>query len=79
MTPDDFRQSLTADKPPAGLTLALVGVWWDAMGDWDAGTRVGDKKSSALRSRSSWTEMANGQGCQSFLLPDAVMIAEARM
>src|ERR1035441_5637776 len=31
---DDFRQSLTATKPPAGLTLALAGLWWDAKGDW---------------------------------------------
>src|ERR1035437_800241 len=34
MTVDDFRQSLTAAKPPAELTLALVGLWWDAKGDW---------------------------------------------
>jgi hypothetical protein len=27
---DDFRQSLTADKPLAGLSLALTGLWWDA-------------------------------------------------
>ena len=33
MTLDDFRHSLTADKPPAGLTLALAGLWWDAKGD----------------------------------------------
>jgi hypothetical protein len=33
MTFDDFRQSLTAPKPPAGLTLALAGLWWDAKGD----------------------------------------------
>lgn len=34
MTLDDFRQSLTAAKPPADLTLALAGLWWDAKGDW---------------------------------------------
>src|ERR1700693_777924 len=34
MTVDDFRQSLTAAKPPTELTLALVGLWWDAKGDW---------------------------------------------
>src|ERR1035441_2547725 len=34
MTVDDFRQSLTAAKPPAELTLALSGLWWDAKGDW---------------------------------------------
>ena len=34
MTLNDFRQSLTAAEPPAGLTLALAGLWWDAKGDW---------------------------------------------
>ena len=34
MTLDEFRQSLTANEPPPGLTLALAGLWWDAKGDW---------------------------------------------
>ena len=34
MTLDGFRQSLTATEPPAGLTQALAGLWWDAKGDW---------------------------------------------
>jgi hypothetical protein len=34
MTVDDFRQSLTAAKPPAQLSPALVGLWWDGKGDW---------------------------------------------
>ena len=34
MTPESFRQSLTATEPPAGLRHALVGLWWDAKGDW---------------------------------------------
>lgn len=34
MTPDDFRNSLTASQPPTVLTLALAGLWWDAKGDW---------------------------------------------
>jgi hypothetical protein len=34
MTLDTFRQSLTATDPPVGLTPALVGLWWDAKGDW---------------------------------------------
>jgi hypothetical protein len=34
MTLEDFRQSLTATESPAGLSLALVGLWWDAKGDW---------------------------------------------
>ncbi len=34
MTVEDFRQSLSAAQPPIALTLALVGLWWDAKGDW---------------------------------------------
>ena len=34
MTSDDFRESLNASEPPAGLTHALAGLWWDAKGDW---------------------------------------------
>jgi hypothetical protein len=34
MTLDDFRQSLTADQPPAQFLPALLGLWWDAKGDW---------------------------------------------
>jgi len=34
MTLEEFHQSLTAAKPPAGLTLALAELWWDAKGDW---------------------------------------------
>lgn len=34
MTLDEFRQSLGATDPPAGLTHALAGLWWDAKGDW---------------------------------------------
>lgn len=34
MTLDDFRKSLTSTEPPAGLSPALAGLWWDAKGDW---------------------------------------------
>src|SRR5580658_10788680 len=34
MTYDDFHHSLTAAQPPAELTPALAGLWWDAKGDW---------------------------------------------
>jgi len=34
MTLDNFRQSLTATNPPAGLTQAQAGLWWDAKGNW---------------------------------------------
>jgi hypothetical protein len=35
MTFDEFRSSLIAREPPAGLSLALAGLWWDAKGDWE--------------------------------------------
>jgi hypothetical protein len=35
MTVDEFRLSFTAAEPPAGLSLALAGLWWDAKGDWN--------------------------------------------
>jgi hypothetical protein len=34
MTLRDFRASLSLQEPPAGLSLALIGLWWDAKGDW---------------------------------------------
>lgn len=34
ITLKEFYDSLTADAPPANLTLALAGLWWDAKGDW---------------------------------------------
>ena len=34
MTLDEFRESLQAEKPPANLSLALTGLWWDGKGDW---------------------------------------------
>ena len=34
MTVDDFRQSLSAAEPPAELSFALAGLWWDAKNDW---------------------------------------------
>lgn len=34
MSPGEFRGSLIADQPPAGLTPPLRALWWDAKGDW---------------------------------------------
>ena len=31
---DDFRQSLTAGRPPRGLAAPLRALWHDARGDW---------------------------------------------
>ena len=34
MTFDEFHKSLENTTPPAQLTLALAGLWWDGKGDW---------------------------------------------
>jgi hypothetical protein len=40
MTLDDFKATLTAADPPAGITPPLVALWHDGHGDWDAAHRV---------------------------------------
>lgn len=40
MTIDDLRHSLSKPRPPKGLAPALVALWHDARGDWDAAHRV---------------------------------------
>jgi hypothetical protein len=34
MNIQEFRESLSRANPPADLSLALAGLWWDAKGDW---------------------------------------------
>ncbi len=34
MTPAEFSASLANPAPPAGLTPALIALWWDGKGDW---------------------------------------------
>lgn len=34
MNAADLRASLAGDAPPAGLSQAVQGLWWDAKGDW---------------------------------------------
>lgn len=36
----DFRATLSAPQPPPGLSAALVALWHDGRGDWDAAHRV---------------------------------------
>jgi hypothetical protein len=40
MTLDDFRAALASSSPPRDLAPALVALWHDARGDWDAAHRV---------------------------------------
>jgi hypothetical protein len=34
MNLEEFRESLSSNHPPKGLSLPLTGLWWDAKGDW---------------------------------------------
>ena len=34
MTLEEFRKSLSSERPPEDLTLPLAPLWWDAKGDW---------------------------------------------
>jgi hypothetical protein len=43
---EQFHESLKNAAPPAGLTRALVGLWYDRTGDWDAAHREVQKGSS---------------------------------
>jgi len=33
----EFRESVSRDDPPSGLRPALLGLWWDAKGNWAKG------------------------------------------
>ncbi|MEM6342851.1 MAG: hypothetical protein AAF927_03190 [Bacteroidota bacterium] len=35
MNLESFRQSLSAEKPPAGLNRGLIALWYDGKGDWE--------------------------------------------
>jgi hypothetical protein len=30
----EFRETVSSETPPQGLSAALEGLWWDAKGDW---------------------------------------------
>ena len=40
MTPSDFKNSLSADIPPADLAPALQALWWAGKGDWDRAHKI---------------------------------------
>jgi hypothetical protein len=35
MSLEEFRKTISDDAPPAQLSFALAGLWWDAKGDWN--------------------------------------------
>src|SRR3974390_1329319 len=40
MTPAEFKRSLAKAKPPAGISPALVGLWWAGKDDWNRAHKV---------------------------------------
>jgi hypothetical protein len=40
VTFEDFRQTVSADSPPPGLTPALRALWHDGHGDWNEAHRI---------------------------------------
>ena len=42
-----FKDSLTKDEPPAGLTPAQEALWWDAKGDWEKAHQRAQAEASA--------------------------------
>ncbi|MFN4032810.1 MAG: hypothetical protein ACK4ME_04205 [Fimbriimonadales bacterium] len=50
MTLDEFKASLESETPP-GVSPALLGLWYDARGDWDRAHRTVQDDSSAA---SAW-------------------------
>jgi hypothetical protein len=40
MTPSAFKRSLSSKRPPSGLPLALMALWWAGNDDWDRAHRI---------------------------------------
>jgi len=91
MTLQEFRESLSLEAPPAGLTLALSGLWWDGKGDWKqahecaqqdnspAGSWVHaylHRKEGDLSNAAYWYSWAGKPAAQTELEQEWVQIAE---
>jgi hypothetical protein len=51
MNLQDFRNSIAADAPPADMSPALAGLWWDLKGDW---TRAHDAVNEEENAAAAW-------------------------
>ena len=47
MTLTEFKATLTATRPPAGLAAPLLALWHDAKGDWEGAHTVAQDIESA--------------------------------
>ena len=48
---DSFNRSLGEAAPPAGLSLALQALWWEARGDWHQAHKCAQQQGDA---RGAW-------------------------
>lgn len=48
---DEFRSSLSAPHPPAGLSKLLEALWYDAKGDWHTAHDLAQEAESSDGSR----------------------------
>ena len=44
---ETYRSSLTAEAPPAGLSMAAQALWWEAKGDWHLAHQCAQKQADA--------------------------------
>jgi hypothetical protein len=46
MSPNEFQAALSLDEPPAGLSVPLTALWWDAKGEWGRAHELVDELES---------------------------------
>ena len=51
MDMNSFRSSLNDAQPPAGMSLALQALWWDAKGGWDRSHELAQQRDDAAGMR----------------------------
>lgn len=87
MTMAAFEASLGEAAPPAGLGLAVQGLWWDGKGDWERAHRCAqdqdDREGAAVHAYLHRKEgdLANARywyGRAGRAMPDGTLAAEWR-
>jgi len=92
MTFEAFRESLSADSPPADLRAPLQALWCEAKGDWSAAHRLAQAEDDAagawvhaylhrvegdLANAGYWYRRAGQPVCTSSLTTEWTAIANA--
>jgi len=48
MTAAELKRTVADERPPSGLSPALLALWYDARGDWDAAHRIAQDIEDAI-------------------------------